>query len=98
MSLYSYLMQLQKCEYLININFFVYLRRIDNVLGFSREKLAAVIANIEGREWRRIANIRCHRKPEHPGASSTDDVECFFSIMRDSIGENFTKKQVKMGF
>ena len=77
---------------------FVYLRRIDNVLGFSRETLAAVIANIEGREWQRIANIRCHRKPEHPRASSTDDVECFFSIMRDSIGQNFTTKQVKMGF
>lgn len=57
-----------------------------------------VIANIEGREWRRLANNNSGQKPEHPRASSTDDVECFFSIMRDNIGQNFTMKQVKYGF
>ena len=45
-------------------------------------------------EWRRIESIRDKRKPEHLRASSTDDVECFFSIMRDSIGIIFTTKQV----
>ena len=79
-------------------NFWLCIRSINNVLGFSRETLVAVIANIESREWRRIENIRSKRKPEHPRASSTDDVECFFSIMRDSIGKNFTTKQVKVGF
>ena len=74
------------------------IRSINNVLGFSRETLVAVIANIESREWRRIENIRNKRKPEHPRASSTDDVKCFFSIMRDSIEKNFTTKQVKVGF
>lgn len=63
-----------------------------DVLGFSRETLIAVITNIEGRE-------RTNNKQtlEHPRASSTDDVECFFSMMHDVIGQNFTTKEVKFG-
>ena len=81
--------------YLCTFSFHI-CRPIDNVLGFSRETIAAVICNIEGREW-------CHRsnqlgKPEHPRASTADDVECFFSMMRDAIGRNFTVQQVKLGF
>ena len=56
----------------------------------------AVITNIEGCEWRRRFNKE--RGPEHPRASSTDDVECFFSMMRDGLGRNFTTKEVKYGF
>ena len=73
-------------------------RRIDNILGFSRETLVACIANIGSREWRRIDSVNQRRKPEHPRASTTDDVECFFSVMRDSIGKNFTTKQMNLGF
>ena len=53
--------------------------------------LMARITNIEGREWQ-----RCYmgQTPDHPRASSTDDVEFFFcSVMRDSIGRNFITKQ-----
>ena len=32
-----------------------------------------------------------------PRASTTDDVECFHS-MRDTIGKDFTTKQVQFGF
>ena len=32
--------------------------------------------------------------PEHPRACSTDDVECFFSVMRDTLGSDFALKQV----
>ena len=71
-------------------------RPINKVLGFSRETLVAVITNIEGRESNRRLNIMS--EPENPRASTSDDVECFFSIMRDSIGANFTTKQVKFGF
>ena len=71
-------------------------RPISNILGFSRETLVAVITNIEGREWGR--RLRKLSKPEHPRASTSDDVECFFSMMRDSIGQNFTTKQVQFGF
>lgn len=57
----------------------------------------ALITNIEGRELRRRENSN-GRGLEHPRASSTDDVECFFSMMRDAIGRNFTTKQMKYGF
>ena len=71
-------------------------RPITNILGWSRETLVAVICNIEGREWRRRNSQG--RPAENPRASTTDDVECMFSIMRDVISRNFTTKQVKFGF
>lgn len=67
------------------------------MLGFSRETLSALITNIEGREWHRRECINNSVSIEHPRASSSDDVECFFSMMRDSIGQNFTTKEVKFG-
>jgi hypothetical protein len=58
----------------------------------------AVTTNIEGREWRRrIANERGNN-PKHPRVSTSDDVECYFNMMRDTIGQNSTVKQVKYGF
>lgn len=73
-------------------------RDISSVCGFTREVLTALIANIETREWRRreIAQSQVHAGTlEHPRASNTDDVECFFSVLRDHVGTNFTLKQVK---
>ena len=58
--------------------------------------MAAVITNIEGREWVRRLNL--DGAPEHPRASTSDDVECFFSMLRDAIGLNFTTKQVFYSF
>lgn len=55
-----------------------------------------MICNIEGREWGRRSDRL--KKPEHPRSSTSDDVECFFSIMRDCIGRNFTVQQVQLGF
>lgn len=63
--------------------------------GFSRETLIALIANIESREWRREYITKHSLPPEHPRASTTDDVECFFSLLRDSVGKGFTLKEVK---
>ncbi len=57
----------------------------------TRETLIALTTNIESREWRVEGN---HRTVNHPRASSTDDVECFFSVMRNLIGEHFTCKAV----
>ena len=46
--------------------------------------------NIESREWR-----RCDCEiPEHPRASTTDDAECLFSILRDMVGKHFTLQTV----
>ena len=36
--------------------------------------------------------------PEHPRASTTDDVECFFSILRNFVGKHFTVEQVQFEF
>ena len=70
-------------------------RPVSNVLGFSRETLVAVTTNIESREWRRRSD---HSTPEHPRSGTSDDVECFFSVMRDTVGKNFTTKQAKFAF
>ena len=32
---------------------------------------------------------------EHPRASTTDDVESFFSVLRDAVGKNSTLKMVQ---
>ena len=54
----------------------------------------ALFANIESREWRRAYNTQHNLSPEHPRASTTDDVECFFSVLRDSVGKDFTLQEV----
>ena len=72
-------------------------RNISDVLGFSWETLIAVTTNIEDREHLRRQRINSSCQLEHPRASSTDDVECLFSMMRDTIGQNFTTNEVKFG-
>ncbi len=56
----------------------------------------AFLANVESREWRQAFNIiREGIPPEHPRSSTTDDVECFFSVLRDTVGKHFTLKEVR---
>ncbi len=69
---------------------FIY-RPVSGVLGFTRQVLIAITTNIESREWRRCQ----FPEPEHPRASTTDDVECLFSILRDLVGKHFTLHTVK---
>lgn len=71
-------------------------RPVDGILGFSRESVIALTTNIESREWKRCerANL-ADCPPEHPRSSTTDDVECFFSILRDMVGQHFTVRQVR---
>lgn len=57
--------------------------------------MTALLADIET-EWRRHQSTQTH--PEHPRASNTDDVECFFSVLRDLVGANFTLKQAKFAW
>jgi len=64
------------------------------VRGFSRETIIALAANIKSREWRCAYLAAINKPPEHPRASTTDNVECFFSVLRDSVGEDFTLKEV----
>ena len=64
-------------EHEVTLWFDVLCRSLNSVLGFSKETLVAIITNIEGHEWQQ-RDIMNRQKPEHPRASSTDDVECFF--------------------
>ena len=57
--------------------------------------MVALAANIETREWRRKYNVENGIPSEHPRASTTDDVECFFSVLRDTVCKDFTLKEVK---
>ena len=66
-------------------------RSVSGILWMTRETIIALTTNIESREWRRREGI----EPEHPRASTTDDVECLFSIMRDLVGSHFTLQTVK---
>ncbi|XP_070534517.1 uncharacterized protein [Ptychodera flava] len=64
------------------------LRPIKGICGFTREIIVALIANIESAEWR-----RCEEgPPEHPRASTTDDVEGFFSLIHSMLGPVFDHK------
>ena len=62
------------------------------VCGFSRE---TVTTDIESRELKSAKNVEEGIKFEHPRASTTDDVECFFSVFRDLLGKNFIVKRVQ---
>ena len=67
---------------------------LQNVRGLTRETLVAITADIETRLWPSKFLSSQGLPPEHPRSSTTDDVECFFSILRDTVGKNFTLKQV----
>ncbi len=64
----------------------------------TRETLIALTTNIESREWVRRRKSSDGKPVEHPRASSTDDVECFFSVLRNLIGEHFTCKAVMVAW
>ncbi len=61
----------------------------------TRQTLVALTTTIESREWVRRRNNALLLPPEHPRASTTDDVECFFSILRNMLGTHFTVKDVR---
>lgn len=65
------------------------------VLGFTRETVIALTTNIESIEWKRREYSALTRPLENPRSSTTDDVECMFSIMRDLTGNHFTLREAK---
>jgi hypothetical protein len=68
-------------------------RKIDGICGLTRETVIGLIANIESREIRRVEYQARDMPFEHPRASSTDDVEGFFALMHDMLGDVFNIKQ-----
>ena len=65
------------------------------VLGFTRETIIALTTNIESVEWKRREYSNLKRPLENPRSSTTDDVECMFSIMRDLTGKHFTLREAQ---
>ena len=65
------------------------------VLGFTRETVYALTTGIESVEWKRREYASLCYQPENPRSSTTDDVECMFSIMRDLTGKHFTLREAR---
>ena len=71
------------------------IRPVDGILGFTRETVVALTTNTESHEWRRQESLSSGCSPEHPRSSTTDDVENFFSVMKDMVGKHFTLRHVQ---
>ena len=69
-------------------------RSLTGIIGMTREVLVALTTTIESREWMRRDIVNKSLHIEHPRASSTDDIECFFSVLRSMVGNHFTCKAV----
>ena len=68
-------------------------RPIKGICGFTREIIVGLIANLATRELRRKEYKERDLPPEHPRASSTDDVEGIISLFHEVMGDNFDLKQ-----
>lgn len=62
-------------------------RSASGVRGFTRETLVAITADICTRNYRQEFITGRGLPLEHPRAGTTDDVECFFSVLRDVVGK-----------
>ena len=67
-------------------------RRIKGIQGLTREVIIGLIANIESPEPRRLECCTRGRPPEHPRASTSDDVEGFFALLHEMLGPIFDHK------
>lgn len=70
-------------------------RPINGIRGFSRETVVEVTTNIESQEFRRRQNAVIGFE-ENPRGSSTDNLECLFSMCHGWLGPVFTLKEFKM--
>lgn len=61
-------------------------------------RLLWVMVDTESTELRWLENVHAGVSQEHPRSSTTDDVECFFSVMRDAAGWNFTQEHAQVQF
>lgn len=58
----------------------------------TREVIVALVSNIESQEFRRREGATRGLPPEHPRASSTDDVEGYFAVNHEMLGDSFDLK------
>ena len=73
--------------YIYNIIVF---RRIKGIQGLTREIIIGLTTNIESQELRRCEYQTRDLVPEHPRASSTDDVEGLVGMLHDMFGPVFS--------
>ena len=74
-------MQRETGKSTLQCTFFLLYSPIKSVRGLTRETLVA----IETRLWRSKFLSSPGLPPEHPRSSTTDDIECFFSVLRDTV-------------
>ena len=69
-------------------------KSVSGVCGFTRETYIAITTNTESHAWRRWEFASAGIPPEHPHASSSEDVE--FICLCDNVGKIFTLKEVQV--
>ncbi|KXJ25564.1 Transposon Tf2-6 polyprotein [Exaiptasia diaphana] len=62
------------------------------IQGLRRETVIGLVANIKSQELQRREYHQKHIPPEHPRASTTDDVEGFIGVLHDLLGPIFDHK------
>lgn len=70
---------------------------MNDIRGFTYQTLIDITANIESQEMKRAKHVNAGFS-EHPRAATTDDVECFFSLVRRHLGGTFTLKEFSQAF
>ena len=73
--------------------FLGFCRPIKGICGLTREIIVGLVANLETRQQRREEYTERDLPPEHPRASSTDDVEGIIALFHEVIGVVFDTKE-----
>lgn len=73
--------------------FLGFCRPIKGICGFTREIIVGLVANLETCQQRREEYTERDLPPEHPRASSTDDVEGIIALFHEVIGVVFDTKE-----
>ena len=68
-------------------------RPIKGICGLTREIIVGLVANLETCQQRREEYTERDLPPEHPRASSTDDVEGIIALFHEVIGVIFDTKE-----
>ena len=68
------------------------------VNGLIRETVVGLTANLTSLELRREEYILKGLPPEHPRSGTSDDVECFISVLHEMMGDIFALKDFYASF
>lgn len=72
----------------------LFTRPVPGIRGFSRETIVKVTTNIESQELRSTHNEEIGYQ-ERPCAPETDDLESYFCVTPEDLGQIFTLKLCK---